>query len=364
MDAAWEVVLGDGDAETITRGAITTFVRWAREHRLLPEAYLYGLAFTQELSRTYSREVLPVYLMGECSQAGWRSYFPIAFAIKTPIVTMVLLAAGVVGLLTGRVTVRSDPLLLLGLVTFAVVYFAFLLTSSYNIGHRHLLPIYPVVIVLAGASVGWGSGWTGRWVIAGCLAWLLVGNLGIHPNYLCYFNELIGGPRNGYRYLAASNVDWGQNMKRLADYARSHPREKIKLAYHGSGDPRRYGFECDIIISSAPLGRLADLAPGTYVVSVNHLLGLYNAAARDSFWDDPEHGETYRRLHERFSRVSAQDASSARDPDRERAWRTYRLLRRGRLLNQLRWRATDERIGHALFVYRLPQADLDRLTGI
>jgi hypothetical protein len=41
----------------------------------------------------------------------------------------------------------------------------------------------------------------------------------MHPHYLAYFNEIIGGPRNGYKYLIDSNLDWGQDDDRALAFA-------------------------------------------------------------------------------------------------------------------------------------------------
>jgi hypothetical protein len=66
--------------------------------------------------------------------------------------------------------------------------------------------------------------------------------IGIHPHYLAYFNELIGGPDNGYRYLVDSNLDWGQDLKGLGLYMRERNIEKVHLSYFGAADPHNYGI--------------------------------------------------------------------------------------------------------------------------
>src|SRR5690606_34955479 len=105
----------------------------------LPESYLHGLAYT--LGSTQER---PAYLMGAYSNAGWRSYFPIAFAIKTEIPLLILLVMGIVAFALRRIRPR-DPLLFWTLVAFGIVYTLSALNARINIGHRHLLPLYPLV---------------------------------------------------------------------------------------------------------------------------------------------------------------------------------------------------------------------------
>jgi len=358
MDGSWQTLLHDRDGKPL-KGLAVDFIRWARTVRLLPEAYLFGLAYT--LKTTRARQA---YLNGEFSATGWRFYFPVAFAIKTPIPTMLLLVMGLTALVVRRAPLGRDPVLMVGIATMTVVYGAFTIASNINIGHRHLLPIYPAVAVFAGVSATWISSRIGRWVVVLALGWLLVANLRIHPHYLSYFNEFVGGARNGHLYLADSNIDWGQDLKRLAEYARRRPGETIKLAYFGSGDPTKYGFDCQMLHYSAiPFGRPADLTSGTYVISVTHLLGVYWLAVRDSFWETPDAQETYRALGEFLARpVPAEETEEARR-DRQRLAAQYERLRRARLVNRLRDRPPDERIGYSLFVYRLRQSDVENLAA-
>ena len=68
----------------------------------------------------------------------------------------------------------------------------------------------------------------------------------------------MGGPSEGWRYLVDSNVDWGQDLKRLKTYA---GEREICLSYFGNADPAYYGIKyrpltdaakadsCDIAIS-------------------------------------------------------------------------------------------------------------------
>src|SRR5206468_11204129 len=65
----------------------------------------------------------------------------------------------------------------------------------------------------------------------------------VYPHYLAYFNELAGGPRNGYKRLVDSNLDWGQDLKglkRWADEKRLDATHPLYLSYFGTADPRYY----------------------------------------------------------------------------------------------------------------------------
>jgi len=119
------------------------------------EAYLYGFAFTNK-----SAMFRPAFLDGEWSNTGFPSFFPRAFLYKTPIrVLLLLMAIGIAGFLRwrnawkdGRIkTIGRDLAKLSPVWTLILVYSAFSLTSHLNIGHRHLLPIYPALFIACGA---------------------------------------------------------------------------------------------------------------------------------------------------------------------------------------------------------------------
>ena len=61
---------------------------------------------------------------------------------------------------------------------------------------------------------------------------------------LSYTNELTGIPPKGYRYLSDSEVDWGQDLERLAIWLKQNKldKETITLSYLGTADPAYYGI--------------------------------------------------------------------------------------------------------------------------
>lgn len=356
MDGAWETILKDPEGREL--GGLTAgFVRAARSGRWLPEAYLYGLATVLRPSAERSH-----YLFGETYSDIRAAYFAWTVLLKTPLATMALIAAGGVALgAWGRRRVGDVPLLA-GLVTFVVLYALYASFRAVNIGHRHILPIYPALYVLASAVAGGAAPVAGRWIGAALAVWLGCTTALAHPHYLSYFNEAAGGWRNGWRYLADSNIDWGQDLKRLAAYARAHPGERIKLAYFGSAKPDQYGIPVEMLMSTVTFGAPAKLEPGTFAVSVTQALGVYPsaAAARDAFWADERNRTIYRRARELFATPPDDDAAAQ---NRQRLQRGYDGLRQGRLLNQLRRREPDERIGASIWIYRLTKEDIDALTA-
>jgi tetratricopeptide (TPR) repeat protein len=206
------------------------------ENHLLPEAFVAGYLYNLKVwDRT-------AYLLGQISEEGFWSYFPIAFATKTPLPTLLLLIAAVGMWISKHRRLTDDYALIIPIL----VYFCLAILSRFNIGVRHLLPIYPFLFVLLGGVAvqldrdGSRAKRIGLTLLA---FWYLGSSLSIYPHYLAYFNELAGGPTNGHRVLLDSNLDWGQDLKGVKKWMDSNKVEKIQLIYFGVADSEYYGID-------------------------------------------------------------------------------------------------------------------------
>ena len=202
----------------------------------------------------------PAYLLGQTGHSGWWYYFPVAFLVKTPVGT---LAAIFLALALAWRT-RPRNWILYSLAAIPLVFFAICVQSHITIGHRHILPIYAFLFVLVGITLA-------RYRRAAIVLTALVAveSLAIYPYYLSFFNRAAGGPLAGSRYLVDSNLDWGQDGKRLGAYMASHRIRRVCLSYFGNLDYLRYGIEFDLMPA-----RPED-ADCIAAVSATSLQGLY-----------------------------------------------------------------------------------------
>jgi hypothetical protein len=343
MDEAWQLLLRDPRNGGARSGLVPGAVRVARRHRLLPEAYLFGLA---ALGRHQGGRV--TYLDGAISVGGRAAYFPLAFLWKTPLPTLLLLAAGAAALAARRIPVGDLPLGV-GLAAFSATYAGASLGAELNIGHRHLLPLYPAVFAVAGAGWAWAATRAGRAAVAALACAAAVSTGWSAPHFLAYFNEAAGGWRGGYRRLADSNVDWSQDLVRLRDWTRRHPGEPVALLQSGHA-PWPRGLDVRPLLSREPGEPAAPMVPGVYAVSANELVGLFKPYQRAETWRDPRLRQAYDALW-RGGRLESRQAQESFD-----------ALRRALLVSRLRARPADERVGASLFLYRLPAAEIDALT--
>jgi hypothetical protein len=185
------------------------------------------------------------YLLGLRSDVGWWYYFPVVFAVKS---TVAALAAMMIVLVAGiwrmaRAGFRDIPILAIGLAFPPVLYFVLSMTSGINIGMRHILPVYPFLYVGVAALLGGArSSWRlGVGLVLGLLQILECAR--IAPDYLAFFNAFVGGPGNGPLYLADSNIDWGQDVKKLVQWLDAHGTRRARVFYFGNAQLRYYGVD-------------------------------------------------------------------------------------------------------------------------
>lgn len=327
---------------------------------VLPEGYLSGMAFVLTMLLRQS------FFCGDYSIDGWWSYFPFTFLVKTPLPTL----AGLFLLPVLAVRWLQQPSAgpgrrawypLSPLLTLLAVYWAASVTTTLNIGHRHLLPIYPVIFVLLGSLPALtrarpGLRWL-PWTLAACTAAV---SLWAFPHYLASFNGIIRRD-DAWHYLVDSNLDWGQEHRAVEQFIVRERRRygedrPIYGCLFGPTPMRCLGVAPTLLPTSFVDVPLPTLGPGTYCVSATHLQGIYL----------PMWGPWRASWEERFQdRRRALAILTPLSPDErqkthgispevfERIGMEFHLLEYHRLLAHLREREPDETLNGAVLVYRL-----------
>ncbi|WP_108015910.1 ArnT family glycosyltransferase [Streptomyces sp. VMFN-G11Ma] len=178
------------------------------------------------------------FLFGHLYTGSRWYYLPAALLVKTPLGMLALWVAGVVVMVTVRRLRPAAPYVLVP----AAVLLAAAMTGSRDFGTRYAVFVPMFLAVAAGCVLAVRWRWT-RLVTGALLLFVAVSSLLTFPYYLPYSNEAFGGPAKTHLRLHDSNVDWGQDLGRLAD--RLHERyrgERVWLVYKGSGVPSYYGI--------------------------------------------------------------------------------------------------------------------------
>mgnify|MGYP001597766199 CR=1 FL=1 len=350
-----------------------------RDIKILPEAFLYGFSYVLAFSLARG-----AFLDGQLGTEGWVDFFPRTFLYKsTP---LELLSLGLMFGILGwwwfkeksnklRAVYRWTP----GIVLL-IVYWAFSLTSNLNIGHRHILPTYPLLFIASGCVI-WVLPRFGNLkhrrgpatvVIGGAL---LLGQLSslaaIYPHHLAYFNGLSGGASRGYERLVDSSLDWGQDLPGVAQYsvATSDSSAPHYLAYFGTGEPAQHQIQAKTVMRLPKFDLDFDWFPlraGKYAISATLLQHVYRQNHQP--WS-AESESTYQNLRNLETSFWAMNGHPEQHPDLldgasadewHHAWDLYSELRFARLCEYLKIRPPEAMIGYSILIFDLNQQELDQ----
>jgi hypothetical protein len=238
------------------------------------------------------------YFMGQVSSTAFPAYFPAVFAFKEPVVMLffmfsALLIAFYSNLknLFKRIAPFKDYLRhnieVLAMFSFILLYAYISITGNLNIGFRHLFPILPFVYILTAKVImdfcknrkQPATKITFLSIVFIFSSLLIIETITAFPYYMSYFNQVAGGPKNGYRYATDSNADWGQDLKRLQTFLGEHPEiDKIRVDYFGGADIKYYIKDQYLSWSDSK----RPLEAGWYAISTNFMQGsIYDTTKKD-----------------------------------------------------------------------------------
>ncbi|MEI6083466.1 MAG: glycosyltransferase family 39 protein [Verrucomicrobiota bacterium] len=278
---------------------------WADDHRLLPNACSQGFLLGQ-----IKAQARGAYLFGQISTTGWWYYFPVAFLLKTPVTLLLLMAGGLVVMLSRWRRLLETPLVIL---LPPIVIVGISMTQKLNIGLRHILPVYPLAVLLGAVAIAWlmhdwrhktKSRWGKRalfsprhWWIVACVGLMAIEARQAYPSPLAFFNIGSGGPKKGSEYLVDSNLDWGQDLKGLKRWMDMNEVKNIYLCYFGTADPAYYGIQYTALPGNGFMdtGKLPT-EPGYVAISVTNLRGVYFPANLRQFYAPLLKQEPLRRI--------------------------------------------------------------------
>ena len=250
---------------------------WMAQNKILRPIGQYMLGVLMVFQRSAGGNT--AYFLGEVSASGWWYYFPVVFVLKEPIPSLALIAFALL-LAIWRVLrcfkfntscfskfwdYLATHFAEFSMLAFIILYWAYSINSPLNIGVRHILPTMPFIYILTASSI---KKWMASRTIGGenlwkrlrnslaniatfslkgafigiLIIWYLAETLFNAPYFLSYFNQFAGATNNGYQYVTDSNYDWGQDLKRLKDWAdKNLPASgRIAIDYFGGGNPKYY----------------------------------------------------------------------------------------------------------------------------
>jgi len=234
---------------------LAEIIIWTSNKPIIRPLAHYGLGLLMVFQRASGGHT--TYFLGEVSAAGWKIYFPFVYLIKEPLAFHLLwILVLAYFALKIKTPLWKNPIFRLknflknhfvecSMAIWLFLYWATSIKSNLNIGVRHLLPAFPFAIILtAKGAISWLENTRNKKLAYALLIilllWQAVSVLKVYPHFLAYANEIVGGPDKVYLYTVDSNLDWGQDLKRLKEWVDKNKIEKIYLDYFGGGNPKYY----------------------------------------------------------------------------------------------------------------------------
>jgi hypothetical protein len=371
----WDFILNFG-------GWKASLINFLRQWHILPEAFLYGFSFV--LQHAQGRGA---FLDGEYSIQGWVEFFPKTFLYKTAGSLLLALIAGLTILLIYCNKSRKEKLLNVvnkaaPIIILFIVYWGISLPSRLNIGHRHILPTYPVLYIFCGI-LGWAiirnrvNARINRFFWGTITTVLICAQITLclfsHPHHLAFFNSIAGGSENGYKHLVDSSLDWGQDLRPLKSWLNKNQRinELVHLSYFGAAVPEYYGIDAIQMPTIYNFGRNYPWywpGPGLYAISATMLQHVYMPIRGPWTGEREQLYQAFRAYNPVFKSLKANPNQPLPDDtsgkDWALRWDQFEQYRFARLCHYLRSRQPDANVGYSILIYRLTQNEIeDALEG-
>ena len=230
-------------------------LNWMVEQPVLRPYAQYFLGFAMVASHSIGGHT--TYFMGEIGN-HWPHYYLITYLLKEPISAQLLLLASLILFIAGAwqfarqkqgfgqkiLQLTKNYSVQIGMLAFVLLLLFLGMRSRLQLGIRYILPIFPFLYMFIGWQISKLLESKVK-IIAYIILILIIGFqmnsvLKVHPYYLAYYNEYIGRPQNGWKYLVDSNTDWGQDLKRLAQFVKDKKIDHIRVDYFGGGNAAYY----------------------------------------------------------------------------------------------------------------------------
>ncbi len=249
-------------------GAAGRLIAALQHSRALPEAYLEALRF----------QIHDNFIESHDAPGDWPIAYLLVLLVKSTPGFLIALAAAATAAWRQRRALASTGVELHWVVPAAVVFLGASAGKAQTL-ERYILPVYPYLILLIASQLpALLEGRRGRFWLGIALALHAGPSLAALPSgHLPYTNLSARALDPAHRVLLDSNLDWGQDLPRLAEWMRRSGVRRLQLGYFGSDDPDRYGIDH----RDLPGDHLYPARPprhpfrGTLAVSPNLLFNLH-----------------------------------------------------------------------------------------
>ncbi len=200
------------------------------------------------------------FLLGRFTNQSFTEYFPITYILKEHLGILAVLASLLlVSIVLGIRAIQHKKLKFnrkwllkywyeWTIITMILLYWFISIRGNLNLGIRHILPavILTYIIIAIGIVRILLPLKFSKIILGIFLIWYIAATLLAYPSYLSHLNVLAGHDQ-GYQIFTDSNLDWGQDLKRLHTWTKEQNIDTLYIDYFGTGDVKYYLPDINII---------------------------------------------------------------------------------------------------------------------
>jgi hypothetical protein len=208
---------------------------------LLPTDYLKGLDIVSTINSTGYSTVFWGNFYKEAVNVWY--YYIVVMLVKIPIPILIFTIFGSICILIKH---YRNKHLFFFLVPPIIIFICFSFFTDRQLGIRYILPIFPYIIIATAYGINVLNNYKYKFAKYASylfILWIIFESFSVYPNYLTYFNQFVGGSKNGYKYFADSNLDWGQDLPSVKKWLKKENNPKIYFFYFGPVSPELYNIE-------------------------------------------------------------------------------------------------------------------------
>lgn len=243
-------------------------IRAAHEQPIPLSSWILGFA---GIVRSH-HDVYRHYFWGKWREDQVPYHYLVSFFTKITMGMIILIFIRLLATVIGKIawSIKDAYLLLPTLILFIMTF-----RDSTGVGMRYLVPLVPLITMWISAI--WAKQLPRALQLCAkvALGAHILASIMAYPYYFAYFNEMIGGPKNAYKFFRANDLEWGMELVELGKYVQTNNLNPVKEGLFGSYDYSFYG------IQTIPLQNEDYLIPQprVYAISVfelDHFIWTYD----------------------------------------------------------------------------------------
>lgn len=220
----------------------------------------------------------PSYLFGSYSLHGWWYYYPIILVLKETPIFLIFVFGSLMFCLNKKFRLRKYEFLFFILPSLGMLLLT--MKSGIDTGIRQILFIIPLLIIFSTRMFQNIKHGITRLIL---IIIILIQAIFIHshfPNYIGYFNFLAGNQNNNFTIATDSNIDWGQDVKKLSHYIKVNQLRDTKMNLFGVVNTELYDvpyiqYGPSWVKENNDIEYCLPLVDSLFAISATQLSGVY-----------------------------------------------------------------------------------------